>query len=96
MFTLNDEDLNAEAYELSDIEIMFEFIKLRELADKHLSASMRFASIEEKLNHSHYEDAFYKLADIYCTLKSLSALKPCELYTLRYLLKALEFKASIH
>jgi len=33
MFTLNDENLNAEAHELSDIEIMFEFIKLRELAD---------------------------------------------------------------
>jgi hypothetical protein len=73
---------------------MFEFIKLRELADKHLSASMRFASIEEKLNHTHYEDAFYKLADICCTLKNLSALNPCEFYALRSLLKALELKAS--
>lgn len=94
MFTLNDEDINAEVHELSDIEIMFEFIKLRELADKHLSASMRFASIEEKLKHSHYEDAFYKLADICCTLQSLSALKSCEFYALRSLLKALELKAS--
>lgn len=94
MFTLNDEELNAEAHELSDIEIMFEFIKLRDLADKHLSASMRFASIEEKLNHCHYEDAFYKLADICCALKSLSVLQTCEFDALRSLLKALELKAS--
>lgn len=94
MFTLNDEDLNAEIHELSDIEIMFEFIKLRELADKHLSASMRFASIEEKLNHSHYEDAFYKLADICCTLQNLSVLESSEFNALRSLLKALELKAS--
>ena len=94
MFTLNDEDLNEEAHDLSDIEIMFEFIKLRELADKHLSASIRFASIEEKLNHSHYEDAFYKLADICCTLQNLSVLESSEFDALRSLLKALELKAS--
>ena len=81
-------------FELTDTEVMFEFIKLRDHADKHLAASMRFAEIEDKLNHTHYEDAFYKLADIYCTLKSLSVLKSSEIQYLTSLMKAIEHKAS--
>lgn len=88
------EEPSESPFELSDIEIMFEFIKLRDHSDKHLAASMRFAEIEEKLNHTHYEDAFYKLADIYCTLKSLSVLKSSETQYLTSLMKAIEIKAS--
>lgn len=93
MYSLMEEELSEQQNILSDTEIMFEFIKLRDHADKHLAASMRFAEIEEKLNHTHYEDAFYKLADIYFTLKNLSVLRASEIQYLTSLMKAIQNKA---
>lgn len=93
MYSLMEEEPCDSRFELTDTEVMFEFIKLRDHADKHLAASMRFAEIEDKLNHTHYEDAFYKLADIYCTLQSLSVLKSSEIKFLTSLMRAVEKKA---
>ena len=93
MYSLMEEELSEQQNVLSDTEVMFEFIKLRDHADKHLAASMRFAEIEDKLNHTHYEDAFYKLADIYCTLQSLSVLKSSEIKFLTSLMRVVERKA---
>jgi hypothetical protein len=53
--------LNTEP---SDVDIMHEFIKLRDYAEQHLFASLRFADIENKLISKHYDDAFYGVADI--------------------------------
>jgi len=80
--------------ECSDVDVMHEFIKLRNYAEQHLVASLRFADIENKLISKHYDDAYYAIVDINFTLKGLSVLSISEYENLSSLSEILKSKAK--
>ncbi len=83
-----------ETHNSSEIDIMHEFIKLRNCADSHLTAFLRFSALEEKIISREYYDAFCSVADIYCTIHRLSALSVEENNMLSNLTDIIKIKAE--
>jgi len=77
-----------------EIEIRNVFIRLSSMAGKHLSAFMRIGSVGEALADREYFEAFCKVTEISCTLKTLNVLEEDEQSKLEELKAMLKIEAK--
>jgi hypothetical protein len=78
----------------AEIEIRNVFIRLNSVAGKHLTAFIRIGSLGETLADREYFEAFCKITEIHCTLKTLNMLEGDEQNKLEELKAMLKIEAK--
>lgn len=78
----------------AEIEIRNVFIRLNSVAGQHLTAFMRIGSVGEALADREYFEAFCKVTEITCTLKTLNVLEGDEQSKLEELKAMLKIEAK--
>lgn len=78
----------------SEIEIRDRYIRLARTSGQYVTSFMYVGSVGDKLVNRDYFEAFCKITEIYCTLKTLNALEENEKSQLEELKSLLKVEAK--